>query len=115
MRQGEIYWVELPPANGREQTGRRPAVLVQDETYPGPLPLVLVVPLTTATSTLRFPGTYLIAPDPENGLHKPSVALVFQLRAVDRRRLRDQLGTLSATTFAELLQTLDKLLGRCQP
>jgi mRNA interferase MazF len=115
VRQGEIYWVELPSANGREQAGRRPAVFVQDENYTGQLPVVLVVTLTTATSTLRFPGSLMIAPTPENGLHMPSVALVFQMRAIGRTRLRDRLGTLNSQPMAELFQTLDKLLGRCEP
>ena len=30
MRQGDIYLVRLPPADGREQAGTRPAIIVQD-------------------------------------------------------------------------------------
>ena len=29
MRIGEIHWVELPDAGGREQSGRRPAIILQ--------------------------------------------------------------------------------------
>ena len=76
------------------------------------LPVVLAVPLTTATSTLRFPGTLLIPPGAENGLRQPSVALVFQMRAVDRRRIGDRVGTVSAAVLAEIFAALDKLLGR---
>ncbi len=84
MTVGDIHWIERPPTTGHEQSGRRPAVIVQDEAFAGNLPVVLAVPLTTATSTLRFPGTLRIHPDTDNGLHQPSVALVFPLRAVDR-------------------------------
>jgi len=33
MKPGDIHWVELPPASGREQTGRRPAVILHDDSY----------------------------------------------------------------------------------
>jgi mRNA-degrading endonuclease toxin of MazEF toxin-antitoxin module len=38
---GDIHWVRLPVANGREQRGRRPAVILQDDQYAGGLPVVL--------------------------------------------------------------------------
>jgi mRNA interferase MazF len=109
---GEIHWIELPPGTGHEQSGRRPAIIVQDQAYAGLLPVVLVVPLTTSTATLRFPGTVLIPAGPENGLRQPSVALVFQMRAVDRRRIGDRIGTVSADILAGIFAALDKLLGR---
>src|SRR5262249_60723892 len=84
---GDIHGIELPPGTGHEQSGRRPAIIVQDASYAGTLPVVFAVPLTTAAATLRFPGTLLIQPDPDNALRQSSVALVFQMRAVDRRRI----------------------------
>ena len=114
MTVGDIHWVDLPAEDGREQRGRRPAVILQDEEYGGGLPVVLVVPLTTARSAMRFAGAALIRPTPENGLRQASVALVFQLRAIDRRRIRGRLGGLGATELHEILGELDKLTGRAQ-
>jgi mRNA interferase MazF len=111
---GDIHWVALPPADGHEQGGRRPAIIVQDEAYAGPLPVVLAIPLSTALSTVRFAGTVRIQPTTENGLRQPSVALVFQLRAVDRRRIRDRIGSVAVESIEEIFATLDKLLGRGQ-
>jgi len=37
--------VDLPQIGGREQMGKRPAIIVQEEEYN--LPTVLIVPLTT--------------------------------------------------------------------
>jgi len=92
---GDIHWVDLPTANGREQRGRRPAVVLQADDYGGDLPGVLVVPLTTARAAIRFAGTTLIRPTAENGLRQTSVALMFQLRAIDRRRIQERIGTVS--------------------
>ena len=77
MSVGDIHWVELPAADGREQRGRRPAVILQDDHYAGELPVLLVVPLTTTRAAVRFAGTTLIRPTVENGLGQVSVALVF--------------------------------------
>ena len=45
MKLGDIYLVALPQIGGREQMGKRPAIIVQEEEYN--LPTVLIVPLTT--------------------------------------------------------------------
>src|SRR5262245_3923760 len=71
------------PRHLDREGGRRPAVILQDEQYAGGLPVVLVVPLTTARATMRFAGTTLIRPMAKNGLPQTSVALMFQLRAID--------------------------------
>ena len=57
MTIGEIRWVDLPDTGGREQAGRRPAIVIQNEKYCGSLPTVLVIPLSIAIAALRFPGT----------------------------------------------------------
>jgi mRNA interferase MazF len=86
-------------------------VVLQDDNYGGDLPVVLVVPLTTARAALRFAGTTLIHPTAENGLRQASVALVFQLRAMDRRRIQERLGTVSAEVLHAIFEELGKLTG----
>ena len=112
MSVGDIHWVDLPAANGREQRGRRPAVVFQDDAYGGDLPVVLVVPLTTARAAMRFAGTTLIRPTAENGLRQASVALVFQLRAIDRGRIQERIGAVSAEVLNAMFEELGKLTGR---
>jgi mRNA interferase MazF len=115
VSRGAIHWVGFPPANGHEQAGRRPAVLLQDEAATASLPVVFAVPLTTARAAGRFAGTLTIDPTPENGLREPSVALVFQMRAVDRRRIQDRIGVVSSEVLAGLFGILDEILGRKGP
>ncbi len=92
MTNGEIHWVELPDTGGREQAGRRPAIVIQNDRYAGSLPTVLVIPLSSAIAALRFSGTALIKTDKTSGLKTDSVALVFQLRAIDRGRIKEKLA-----------------------
>src|SRR2546425_5986682 len=90
---GDMDWIDLPAANGREQRGRRPAVVLQDDDYGGDLPVVLVAPLTTARAAMRFAETTLIYPTAENGLRQAPVALVFQIRGIDPRPNQGSIGT----------------------
>jgi mRNA-degrading endonuclease toxin of MazEF toxin-antitoxin module len=106
---GEIRWVEMPARGGHAQAGRRPAVIVQSATG---LPTTLIIPLTSQLDALRFTGTVLVEADSQNGLRRPSVALVFQLTAVDRRHIADRLGSVSKEVLEEIWSALDKLTGR---
>lgn len=107
---GDIYTVEIPSTDGHEQAGSRPAIVVQTPQFENQLPTVLIVPLTSQLAAQAFPGTLLIHPDSENGLTMISVALVFQLRAIDKRRLKRMIGRLSTAHLAELHQQIKALL-----
>ena len=111
MTIGEIHWVDLPDAGGREQAGRRPAIIIQNDSYAGSLPTVLVIPLSSAIAALRFPGTTPVKADKASGLRTDSVALVFQLRAIDRARIKEQIGDVSESELNEIRTELAKLLG----
>jgi mRNA interferase MazF len=106
---GEVCWVDLPARGGHAQAGRRPAIILQDVTT---LPTTLIVPLTTQLDALRFPGTVLVEPDAKNGLRLPSVALVFQLTAVDNRFITGKVGSISDKILEEIFSALDTLTGR---
>ncbi len=111
MTIGEIHWVDLPDTGGREQAGRRPAIIIQNDGYAGSLPTVLVIPLSSAIAALRFPGTALIKADKTSGLRSNSVALVFQLRAIDRGRIKEKIGIVSESELVEIRSELARLLG----
>jgi mRNA interferase MazF len=50
---GEIWLVNLDPVQGHEQGGKRPALVVSDDTFnQGPAGLVLVVPNTSRQKSI---------------------------------------------------------------
>jgi mRNA interferase MazF len=71
-----------------------------------------MVPLTSQLAALRFPATVRIDPSPENGLTMPSVAMVFQIRALDRTRFIRRLGAVSDSDLAAILAALNRLTGQ---
>lgn len=111
MAVGEIHWVDLPDTGGREQAGRRPAIIMQNDVFAGSLPTVLLIPLSSAIGALRFQGTALIRANKTSGLRTDSVALVFQLRAIDRGRIKEEMGAVTESELADIRSELAKLLG----
>lgn len=110
MDVGDIYSVEIPHSGGHEQAGTRPAIIVQAPQFQNQLPTILIVPLTSQLAAQTFPGTFIIHPDSLNGLALTSVALVFQLRAIDKRKIKKRIGRLSESHLAQLREFVKALL-----
>lgn len=113
MARGDIVLVDLPQpvtGTGHEQIGNRPALVVHTDTTSNVVSVVSIIPFTTNLKSQRFPHAILIQPSLANGLNSPSVLLVFQLRAIDKRRIIRKLGTLEAETMALVNLELKKLL-----
>ncbi|MBU4202286.1 MAG: type II toxin-antitoxin system PemK/MazF family toxin [Candidatus Altiarchaeales archaeon] len=107
MNKGDVWLVQLPQTNGHEQAGTRPVVILR-ETEAN---IAVVIPFTSNIQALRFPHTLEIRPSKENGLKDISVALVFQIRAIDKKRLVRRAGKLSAKSLEKVDSMLKKLLG----
>jgi mRNA interferase MazF len=112
MTRGEVWQVRIPFAPGHAQAGERPAIIVQADPFIVSLPTVLIIPFTSTAGAARFGGTLLIQPDTQNGLSTPSVALVFQIRALDQRDCLRRLGVLEDQMLDQVLALLDQLTGR---
>ena len=102
MKKGEIWFVEIPGSNGREQRGVRPAVLISEVEGD----TIIAVPFTSNLRALKYPHTLEINPSEGNGLKTISVALVFQLRAMDIMRLSNKIGDLEEAQ----MNGIDRLL-----
>lgn len=89
IRRGSIYFVNLAPTHGREQSGRRPVLVVSSDAI-NRQPLVVTV--VVGTSAHRVPIDYPVnvrVPASESGLPEDTVFLCFQVRSLDRKRLED--------------------------
>jgi mRNA-degrading endonuclease toxin of MazEF toxin-antitoxin module len=104
---GDIYWIVPPTAQGHVQQGRRPGIIWQDRSLFPNLPTSLVIPLTSKQSALRFGGCHLLTPTAQNGLATPSVAMVFQLAAIDLRDIGSKIGAVDDADRA-ILQDLTR-------
>jgi mRNA interferase MazF len=104
----EIWYADLPPEAGHVQVGDRPCVVVADVPKNR---FSVVLPTTTNLDRLRFTATHRIDPSAENGLAAPTVVMAFQIRYLDRQKLRRRVGQLSTQDQAIVDGLLADLLG----
>ena len=113
MQRGDIVLVDLPQAagaSGHEQTGNRPALVVHSDATSANLSIIMIVPLTSNLTAKQFPHTVEIQPSKQNGLSMLSVLLVFQLRAIDKRRILKKLGVIEAPLLDQVTAEIKKML-----
>lgn len=90
MRRGEIYLVDLSDQVGSEQSGIRPAVIVQNEVGNMHSPTTIVCPLTSKSKPTM--NTHLLLTPDDCGIIKDSVVLCEQIRVIDKSRLKRKVG-----------------------
>jgi mRNA interferase MazF len=100
MARGDVLLVALPASNRREEQGTRPAIAVQTDLALSPM--LMLVPITSSVGALRFPFTVKIEPSATNGLNLTSIAMVFQLRAIDPKPIVRKIGELEPEYLAQI-------------
>jgi mRNA interferase MazF len=85
IRFGDIFYAILNPTIGSEQNGVRPVIIVQNNKGNRYSPTTIVVPITSKLSKRALP-THIILENTE-GLETKSMALIEQIRTLDKSRL----------------------------
>ena len=100
-RQGDVWFVDLDPTAGREQAGRRPALVISvDQLGTGPSDLVIVVPLTR---TSRPNPLYVAIEPPDGGVRERSFAMPEMVRSISRNRLVERWGSVGRQTLTTVI------------
>ncbi len=118
ISRGNIYFVNLDPARGREQAGRRPVLVVSVDSI-NRQPLVVTVVVGTDAANLRhdYPSNVRLTAR-ETGLAMDTVFLCFQVRSLDPSRLMDPragapvpAGSAPAARMADVERAMRLVLG----
>src|SRR5690554_3846356 len=100
LRRGMVAWAELDPVRGREQAGRRPALVIASDLYLEQADtLAIIVPATT--NDREWPNHVLLRGS-NLALTQPTFAMTEQPRVVTRDRLYDVVGSVDAATMREV-------------
>lgn len=103
---GDAIWLDFIPQVGREQAGRRPALVLSAAAYNGRVGLAVVCPITSQVKGYPFEVS-LPAGLPING-----VVLSDQARSLDwRGRRAEFIARLPAGVTAEVVAKLAALVG----
>ena len=109
-KRGEVYLVNFDPTVGAEIKKTRPALVLQNDVGNKYSPVTIVAAITSFRDDELYPTEVRIAPK-EGGLDNESVALLNQLRTIDKTRLIKRFGTLDAATMAKVDISLQISLG----
>jgi mRNA interferase MazF len=103
---GDLVWLTFDPQAGREQAGRRPAVILSPAEYNRRSGFAIACPITS-----HIKGYPFEVPLPE-GLPIGGVVLADHLKSLDWRiRRAEPAGRLQPETLREVLDRLAPLLG----
>jgi mRNA interferase MazF len=104
IRRGDIWWVSLDPTQGAEIRKTRPCIVITHDTLNRLRRTVVVIPLSTAAR----PHPPITVPVSCRG--KSAVAVVDQIRAVARHRLKSKVEAMAPEEFAEVCQAVSAIL-----
>jgi mRNA interferase MazF len=115
MRRGDIVSINLEPARGSEAEGRRPAVIVSNDTANSIATrlrrgVITVVPMTSNVE--RVFAFQVRLPAVETGLSRDSKAQAEQVRSIAVERVGPRLGVVPAALMSELDEALRLHLAR---
>jgi mRNA interferase MazF len=113
IKRGEVYFVSLDPAKGREQAGKRPLLVVSSDTINAQPLVITVVAGTDSKNVSRNYPTNIRVTAAESGLPRDTVFLCFQVRSLDHARFQPRAGRVGAlppNRMAEVEEALRRAL-----
>lgn len=107
---GQVWYCDLSPVVGSEQGGYRPCVIIQNDIGNRYSPTVIVAIITSRHTKAKLP-THTWVNSGEGGLHCESMVECEQIRTIDKKRLKEYLGTVTEKTMEKIDKALLISLG----
>ena len=110
IKRGDIYYADLSPVVGSEQGGVRPVLIVQNDVGNKHSPTVIAAAITSQREKSRLP-THIEIDSASCGLAKDSVVLLEQVRTIDKKRLKEKMGTIDDNSMKEINNAISVSFG----
>ncbi len=110
IKRGDIYYADLSPVVGSEQGGVRPVLIVQNDVGNRYSPTVIAAAITSQHDKASLP-THIKVNAVSSGLAKDSIVLLEQVRTIDKKRLKEKMGTLDNRSMGEIDMALSVSFG----
>ena len=102
IKRGDLFYAALDETYvGSEQTGVRPVVIIQNDIGNKYSPTVLVAPITTKVKSKAYLPTHVFIKSSEH-IKRDSIALLEQIRVLDKSRLISYVDSLTQEQIKEL-------------
>jgi mRNA interferase MazF len=105
---GDIFWATLDPTVGREQSGRRPILVLSHEVFNQRSGTVVAVALTSQPQKAGFPLTLELS---RTKLPKKAWVKISQIRTLSTLRLGRKMGKASHEEVEMVVEGLNEIIG----
>ena len=105
---GDIFWADLDPTRGRQQSGMRPVLILSHDVFNDRSKTVIAVAITSQPQRAGFPLTLDIQ---STKLPKQSWVKMSQIRTLSVQRLGRKLGRISPEELARVVDGLFEIVG----
>lgn len=99
IKRGQIYYADLEPIFGSEQGGIRPVLVLQNDQNNQSSPTTIIAPITCQHKAGSI-STHVYLNHPALDLR--SIALLEQIRTIDKQRLGRYIGSISESIMREV-------------
>jgi mRNA interferase MazF len=104
----EIRWADLDPAHGREQSGRRPVLILSHDVFNERSGTVIAVAITSRPQRAGFPLTLELD---AARLPKMSWVKISQVRTLSVERIGRRIGRASPEEVDQVVSGLNEIVG----
>ena len=109
LKRGQVWYVNLENGVGSEQSGRRPCLIIQNNTGNRFSPTVVVAVLTTKLDKHKLPTHVLLSE--QSKMPKKSIVLLEQIKTIDKRRVKQYITSLAREDLLKVDKALLISLG----
>ena len=104
---GEIRWADLNPTVGREQSGRRPVLILSQDIFNAHSGTAIAMAITSQEQRAGFPLTY----EPTKAkLPKQSWVKISQIRTLSTERIGKKIGSVDAEELTHIIDGLNEII-----
>ena len=101
IKRGQIWYADLSPVVGSEQGGLRPVLMLQNDIGNKYAPTVIVAIITSRNTKAKIPTHYWLDKG-QGGLVCDSMVELEQIRTLDKKRLKEFMGTVDQEQMKEI-------------
>ena len=105
---GDIIWADLNPTQGREQTGKRPVIILSHDVFNEKSGTVIAVALTSQPQKAGFPLTLELK---GKQYPKSSWVKMSQIRTLSVLRLGKKIAHVTSEELDQILEGLNEIIN----
>ncbi len=107
LLRGEVYWADLNPVRGSEQSGVRPVLILSNNHFNRRAGAVIVMAITSQPPKAGFPLTLELQ---TGSLPRASWVKISQVRTISVDRIGKRIGEVDAVELSQIVDGLTELI-----